>query len=206
MSVLPGTLVQATARFKDAQGNDNINVFHFRCDFDVPQTDSGTFDCVDEYVSSVYEEFDTNLDDDFEPYDLKVDAVEFLDGKWEVVQNIGAGAWGGTIDTSAATDPLPTGVALLAKLYTSLGKHTGRKFFGGFVEAANNEFARFGPSVRTQVLTGVTKLLTPYVVAVGSSLASIILDRADGTVRDIIAVAVSETPAYQRRRREGTGS
>jgi hypothetical protein len=140
------------------------------------------------------------------PVDLKVDVVQWLNGKWEVVQNVGLYAWGQLLDASSAADHLPPGVAALGKLYTGAGRHIGKKFFGALTEAVNDVGGNLGSAAATSILAGLAELLTPYVISAGNELVSVVLDHTDGTVRDIIDVAVSGYHGYQRRRRPGAGS
>lgn len=206
MTVSNFDIVQASARFRNADGNDVVNVYNFFCDFAADQTDQDVFDAVDAYLTSVYTEFDANLDADFQPFDLKVDIVEFLGGAWKVVQNVGFGTWGSGISPTASGDALPPGVAVLIKLFTGLGKRTGRKFVGGVVEAVCDSDGQVVSAALASFVAGFVKLVTPHVISAGNELVTMILGQADGATRNVTEIAVSDVFAYQRRRRPGTGS
>lgn len=206
MTVSNGDILRASARFQDAQGNDVVNVYNFRCDFAADQTDQDVFDEVDAYLTSVYTEYDAIIDADFDPYDLKVDVVTFAGGEWVVTQNVGFGAWGTGITSTAIGDALPPGAAVLVKLGTGLGKHTGRKFLGGFVDVILDTNGDVDPATVTGISTGFAKLLVASVISAGNEIATVILDQKLGTVRDVVEAVVGSLFSYQRRRRPGVGS
>ena len=206
MTVPTGAVIRASARFVDTHGSDVVNVYFFRSDFDTPQSEAAVFAGCDQYLASVYTEFDANLDDDFDPLDLKVDVVEWDSVKWQVVANVGFGGWGVIIDSTALGNPLAPGVAALVSMFTGLGKHTGRKFVGGLVEAIKNSEGNFATASAAAMQVAFSLLLTPKVLSVGNDLITVVLDHTDGTIRDVIAIGVSEIFGYQRRRRPGTGS
>lgn len=206
MTVANGAILVASARFKDASGQDTVNVYNFRCDFASPQAEGDVFGAVDDYLTSVYVEFDGYMDGTADPYDLKVDVVEFTGGKWVVTQNVLFGPWGSGLTLAGIDNALPPGSAALGKLYTNLGKHIGKKFYGLLGEAALTLTGQLATAVSTAIETGQDKLLTPFLISVGNELTTVILDRVDGTVRELIASGVSDVFGYQRRRRPGTGS
>ena len=206
MTVNDGDVLRVSARFDGYHDQDIVNVYHFRCDFAAPQADVDVMAGVDTYLTSVYVDFDDDLHAQITPVDLKVDVVVFSGGKWVVSQNVGFSSWGAGINTTGATDPIPPGAAAVAFLQTSLGKHQGRKFFGGFIEAANSPSGAVDNSVQGRILTGVAKLLTPHVISAGNDLITCIVANLDGAVRDIIGTALNGHWGYIRNRRPGVGS
>lgn len=206
MPINDGDILVASARFRDVQGNDVVNVYNFRCALAAPIADQDAIDGVDAYISSFYTTLDGYMDGDAAPYDLKVDVVEFIGGEWKVTHNVGFDSWGVPLAMSGAGEPLPHGSAILVKLFTGLGKHTGKKFLGLFNDNALNSLGNVAAVVQAAAATDFAKILAPFVFTAGNTLVGVVLDRADGTVRDILSVAVSDVFAYQRRRRPGTGS
>jgi hypothetical protein len=195
--------LRVAVRFKDQNGSDVVNVWHFVVD-GTNYDEGDLMDAIDGYLTSVYTEFDSSLCEDAVTYDMKVDSVDFIDDKWETIWNVGQSTWGSGLNMNNSTDPLPAGAALLAFLYTNVGKHLGKKFFGLFCEDANSE-GHTVAGARTHVLSGLTKLLTPYVVDGSTNLIASLLG-SDGVIRAIEDVGVAIEWAYQRRRRKGTGS
>jgi hypothetical protein len=206
MTVPVDAIIRASARFRDNQGSDCVNVYTFQMDCTDPQDEIDVFNSVDAYLTTVYDEFDQSMDDDAEPYDLKVDVIEFQGGDWVVTQNVGFGSWGSGITPTGVSDPLPPGSAVLGKLYTGLGKHTGKKFFGVLTESILDTDGNATDAQVTNVLAGLVKLVTPYVITAGNRIVSVVLDQATGVARQVLEAAVSDVIAYQRRRRPGTGN
>jgi hypothetical protein len=206
MTVPNDAILVASARFKDASDNDCVNVYNFKCDFTAAQTEEDVFDAIDTYLTTVYGAFDNFLDGTANAYDLKVDVIEFTDGEWKVVQNVGFGPWGSGIILAALDETAPGGVAALGKLYTGLGRHTGKKFFGLLDDEVFTNTGELTSTVVSAVETGLTYLLTPHVISAGNELIAVVVDRAFDVVREVIEVGCSSIIAYQRRRRAGTGS
>jgi len=207
MTVASDEILQVTAGWKNVQNQDVQNVFHFVTDFLVPQSDAVVFATLQTILDDLFGAFETSIDNAASPDIMKVDVVEFLEGSgWTVTQNVAYEPWGAGITPSSTGDALPGGVALLGTLFTGLGKHAGRKFLGMLTEDSVGSGGLFNGTTVAAVATGLAELVTPYGITAGNELAGVILDRTTGVVRDIIEVAASAIPAYQRRRRTGTGS
>jgi len=206
MTVPSGAVLRASARFQNSQGSDVVNVFYFRTTFASPLDEGAVFTAVDDYLSATYEVFDTHFGTGGLAVDLKVDVVEWQNGKWEVTQNVGLQGWFSSASFDANADSLPPGSAVLVKLFTGIGKHIGKKFLGMMTEAANSPGGVVASAVITAVANGFALLLDPLIIGVGFSLNTVIVDHVTGVVRDVIEIAVSDNWAYQRRRRLGTGS
>lgn len=206
MSVGTAKVLRCSARWTDANGSDLVNVFFFRTSFASAQTEADIMTAVDTYLQSCFDHFDGNMRTTTAPFDLKVDVVQWAGGKWVVVQNVGFGPWGSGLTAGSGSDALPPGSAALGKLYTNLGKHTGKKFFGGFTEASCDVGGNVEAALHTAILDGLTELLSPYVISAGNTLITVVLDYVGGTIRDALAAAVNGTWSYQRRRRPGVGS
>jgi len=206
MTVQDEEVIRCSARFVDTNGSDNVNVWYFELDLAAPQSDAAVFAAVDAYLTSVYTEFDTEMRSGTGKIDLKVDVVTWQNGKWEVTHNVGLQGWGAGITPSAAGDALPPGVAALGKLYTGAGKHIGKKFFGTLTEAASDVGGNIVGAAATKITTGLTKLLTPYIISAGNVLLATVVDHLTGEKRSVIEIGVGGNFGYQRRRRPGTGS
>lgn len=206
MTVPDGAVLRVSTRWDGVHDQDIVNVWTLRCDFATAQDEALVVSELDEYLSGVYVEFDDDLYQTITPVDIKADVVEFIGGKWIVTANLGFGSWGATLNTTETADPLPPGAAAVSFLQTSLGKHQGRKFFGGFSEDQNSPSGAIGSDVITRIMLGLVKLLTPHVISAGNDLIAVVLDTVDGTIRDVVSVATNSHWGYQRRRRPGVGS
>lgn len=206
MPVEDASVLRCSARFQDANGSDNVNVWYFSTEFLAPQTDAVVFNAVDIYLSDLYSQWTAVIDAEFDPLDLKVDVVVWDSVKWAVTQNVGFGAWGSTILSTATGDALPPGSAVLGKLFTGRGKHIGKKFFGGFVESITDADGNVTAAFAASLAGYLADMLVPYIITAGNKLTTMIADHTDGSTRFVTAVGVGDALAYQRRRRPGTGS
>lgn len=206
MTVADGEVIRASARWSGYHQQDLVNVYHFRTDFATAQDEQDVFDAVDTYLQSVYALMDGLMSSGVYVNDLKVDVVQYIAAKWKVTQNVSFGPWGSTLATAAGDDVLPAGDAMVGFLYTSLGKHQGRKFFGGFTETSNTASGAVNSGLQTICISALTLLLTPYTISAGNDLITVVPGVYDGVVRDVISVGVNGHWGYQRNRKPGVGS
>ncbi len=206
MTISDGDVLRASARWSGPNAQDIVNVWYFQADFTTTDTDEDVFDAVDTFITRVFLPFDDDLSTDMTPVDLKVDIVDFVGGKWVVTHNVGFGPWGAGITTTEASDNLPPGAAAVGFLYTALGKHQGRKFFGGFTEDGSSGSGSVDSTMQTRILLGLAQLLIDEIVQAGNNLVSVVPDTVFGIPREVLAVALNATWGYQRRRRQGVGS
>lgn len=206
MTVADGAILRCSARWTSMNGQDQVNVWWYRCDFAAGQDDQTVFDHVNSDLELVFLAWDQLMGASWAPRDLKVDVVQHIDGAWKTVQNVGFGSWGATLNTAEAGNALPEGVAALGFLYTGLGKHQGRRFLGGFTEAHSDAGGNADSTLTAAIVAGLTELLTPHVISAGNELVAVVADMAAGIVREIVEVASSAGFGYQRRRRPGRGS
>lgn len=205
MTVPNGAILRASARWNNQDFGDLVNVYWFKTTFATAQPEATVFDKVDDAISATYTPWDNYIKTTCYPLDLKVDVVEHIAGKWTVTQNVGFGAWGSTIVPGDTGDAIAAGVAVLGYLRTGLGKHFGRKFFGGITEVASVG-GYVASAVQTAVLTGLTALLGNWDIDASNWIEACVPDFANGITRDIVEVAVNSIFAYQRRRKTGVGS
>lgn len=206
MTVANDAVLRCSARWGLPTAAEMINVWWFQTAFAEPQDELVVFNAVDAYLTSVFVEFDEKMRSSVDPIDLKVDVVAWQNGRWETVQNVGFGPWGAGIATVSGGDMLPQGVAILGYLYTTLGKHQGRKYLGGFTESDSDVSGNPLPASLSLVAAGLAKLLTNYIISVGNVLETVVADHTTGIARLIWEVGVSGAFAYQRRRRPGAGA
>jgi hypothetical protein len=100
---------------------------------------------------------------------------------------------------------LPSGVAVLVKLFTGAGKHIGKKFIGGITEALCDSGGSMTSVAQAAFATAFTKLLTPHAIDGSNHLRSGLVSNT-GLWYTLTEIGVPIVMAYQRRRRAGTGS
>jgi len=206
MTINNGDVLRASARWSGPNGQDIVNVWYFQADFTTTDTDEDVFDAIDTFLTRIFLPFDDDLLTTMTPVDLKVDVVDFIGGKWVVTHNVSFGPWGAGITQTDAGETLVPGAAAVGFLQTALGKHQGRKFFGGFGIDSNSPSGAVDSSVQSRILLGLAQLLIDEVVQAGNNLVSVVPDTVFGIAREILSVALNAHWGYQRRRRPGVGS
>lgn len=206
MTVPTGTIIRASARFYGYHDQDLMNVWNFACNFTADQDENDVFDAIDTRLQAVYNDWDDYISDEIETNDLKVDGVDFIGGEWVTVQNIAYGPWGAGFTPTKADDLLPAGCAAVGFLLTALGKHQGRKFFGGFTEDSCSASGAINSNAFLAIGGGLLDMTTEIVISSGNVMYPCVLDYTYGIYRVIEKVAVNIQWGYQRRRRPGVGS
>jgi len=205
MTVELGDIIRVSCRCDDINGNDLVNVFHLKVTEVVDGTPGLWAVAIVDYMEGAFSQLNNVQSEVVEPVDIKIDVVTWDGADETVVENIGTYTWGTPYVPGAAGDPLPPGVAGFVKFLTHLGKVYGRKFIGGMLEAGN---------VSGYYNSGVVDALELFAGEIISGLTSLIageavygvLSKKLGTFVEAIALDVPNVYAYQRRRRQGSGS
>lgn len=206
MTVLSSEVLRVSVRFSDTQGNDHVNVFHFRALNTITDPDSTVLAAIAAWADATYSYMATNISNLVNEVDIKVDVVDFVGGVLTVVRNLGLTGWSMSTAPSAASDPMPPGVAALCKLLTGLGKVYGRKFIGMITENSgangiiSTSFQAQIANFAANFIAGITGVLT------GGDLQAGVMSQKYTAFIPVTSYDVSDTIAYQRRRRQGTGS
>jgi len=185
---------------------DHVNVFHYKADYQAPQTDELTMDTIAEDIDTAFSTLNAWIRVTQAPVDMKFDVVEFTGGLWRIVRNLGLMIWPDVLYNPTPNDPaLPPGVAALVKFLTPIGKVYGRKFIGGLIDTAQGAgvvssscltaLSNFGGAIMSDPAIDVNNWLEPGVISTREE------EFVPFTEHD-----VSDNIAYQRRRRLGTGS
>ena len=206
MPLLAGDVLRCSVRFSDVNGNDHVNVYYLRAPFEITDSDATIMAAIADYFDDAYSELATNISNLVTEIDIKIDEVEWVGGVLEVTRNLGTVPWSMTTSPSAAGDPLPPGVAALVKFLTGVGKTYGRKFIGMICEAAQAS-GIITSGLQSQlasyagvILAGISGILT------GGDLDAGVMSVKIHGFQEYNNYDVSDVVAYQRRRRQGTGS
>lgn len=203
MSVDTDKILRVSVRQTMQAGQDHVNVYHYACNFNAPESESDILDALATDIALYYSPFNTAIGTAQSGLDIKADVVELVSGRETVVQNVGTTLW--DYSTSAGGDVLPPGACLLIKLLTSRGKVWGRKFLSGFSEAYQNNGV-WAQSLLDMAATAGARMLEDIVVSAGGVLVPCVLSKLLGEATPILEAGVSADVAYQRRRRLGSGS
>jgi hypothetical protein len=129
--------------------------------------------------------------------------ISAWEGEWTLGTNPLAAPIAGTNDNGAAA----SGVAALMYFNTSTPRRQARKYFGGLdADVLVGESAQLTSAALTALSTLGVFLLDEYVGSYSTYQYGVY--QIDGTPAFLLpnSGVVSATPAYQRRRRRGTGS
>lgn len=204
MTVNDGDILRIAVRQTGATGNDLVNVYHADVTAGAPATNADALTDIRDWIDSAYSSMNAVIHGSVNPLDIKVDKVQLVGGIIQLIENIGTISWGTLYNPAGSGDPLPSGVAGLVLLRTLVGKVFGKKFIPGMIEPQIN-----GDTLQSTVLSALAAYALDFVVTyVGSaiSLDGGILSTRTNQFEYFVEADVSSIPAYQRRRRPGTGS
>jgi len=107
---------------------------------------------------------------------------------------------------TAASEPLPTGSAGLITFRTGFSRRNGRKFLGVFSEGCVSSSGLWTTATQTALAAFGANFLSGFTGGTsGENWMPGVYSKL-GTLMPIIEAVASGIPAYQRRRRIGTGS
>jgi hypothetical protein len=206
MTVASGEVLRVSARQQYANGQDLINVWFWQAAFTSDQTDQDVIDGILAELDNGYAQLNGITSNTISTVDVKIDVVEWVGGKLDTIRSLGTVLWDNTFYAPGSSgDVLPPGVAGLLKFTTIDGKVYGRKFFGGLSEAAQNDGVLSGAAL-TSLANFAASILSPFVISTGNQLIARVMSSKYADVMLIYEGVANAVVAYQRRRRQGTGS
>lgn len=206
MPVSDGEVLRAAARQQFASGQDLVNVWYFEAEFTASQADQDVVDEILAALDVIYSQVNGNVSNTLAQVDIKIDVVQFIGGKETVIRTLGTHSWAGVwYGPTGAGDVLPPGAAALLKMRTWSGKVYGRKFFGGFTEASQNDGV-LASGTMTALALLAAEVMTARVISAGNTLYAAIMSSKYALPMQFTESVASAIIAYQRRRRPGTGS
>jgi hypothetical protein len=194
----PADLLRLTARLRFQASSDIQNVFYMHYAGGSPISDDDAIDDMGEYLEGGYSELVSRLADD----------VTFLD--YRVVNltadvDLGYNPWPVLTAGTNVNDTLMPGVAGLIRALTSNPGHEARKFVGPFSEG-NTLNGTYQAGLVTALGDAGDAWYSPFLSTLGNSWQPVVYDRETTQKRVPVSVVASGNPAYQRRRRVGTGT
>lgn len=190
-------VIKATARL---QGDDGVaiqNVYQFRLDQVGGISDGACMDDLADFLDDAYDLID----------DLLADSVTFVDIDFfnkTTAQPMGVRPWPTLTVGSSSGEPLPSGVAPLVVLQTGRNRVIGRKFLPQ-VGSGQVVDGNWGSGFLTALAPFAAFLIGGFL---GTTSAAPwlpgVVDKL-GVFWSFLTAVVGSEPAYQRRRRAGTG-
>lgn len=191
-------ILRVTAYMTAGVDQDQQNVYYLRVEDTGGVDDGDVLDDMAEYCDNIYTEING----------IVANNIEYLEVK---TSNITAGIDIGvtafpTLTTGGVTNQmLPNGVSALAKAFPTVLGHIGKKFWPSFTVAAMDD-GLFNSGAVTASADAAQAAYEPFVSTLGNHYQPIIYDRTNEVAHVPESWSASSNPAYQRRRRPGTGS
>lgn len=210
MSVVPGTVVQATVKSVLPESSVMENVFHFIVQGPAGSSseDETVVTALTTRLEAVWAEFDEYISQNMGPYVAHFDIVQWEIDQWGIFRHLGD--QGMTVLNTAIDDDLPVGVCALLTFSPIYLRRTGRKYFGGFTEGSNMDEGHMNAVTQAAVLAGGVALTSTVIPLPGtpSDLYAeyCILNRSDDLYNLPISLGINENWSYQRRRKQYVGS
>lgn len=205
MPLNAGDIVRIAARMRGPQGQDIINVYHYRATNTISDTDDDIMDWIAGQMDRIYEIVETEFPSTSTPLDLKVDVVEMEDGKEKIVRNLGQQLWGVSFEPSGIGNVYAPGVAVGILLRTAVGKVFARKFIGPLMEATFGDHGRLDSSKIPGFLSMATRMLESISLTGGQLEPGVLSKRLGGFAKFVFSELAAEA-FYQRRRSIRMGS
>lgn len=208
MSVVSGDFIRTSARFKNSESGDVVNVYHFSALGTGSATDADIMTAIEAQLSVMYAFIASQMPAGQDPYDIRHDIVSWVGGKETVIRTMGTRTWTLTTPPSGSTDMMPAMDGVIVNLRTTEPKTFGRKYLGALLEggqvsgnltsAALAQFVSYAAACLT-VITSGTISLEPGVISykVGSAVPH---------WAAFVAAVVNSILGTQRRRRKNRGS
>lgn len=151
-----------------------------------------------EYAADIYDEIDTYLTNNM--------ATSYL-----TLQNVtqdttyGAFSWAAPITGGASEENTALGVACLTWARTYKPRVQIRKYFGVFTEAMMSD-GLWVATCTSACAAAMAIHTASFVGTNGLTVLGVAYNRTLGTTTDATSIATTSEPAYQRRRKRGSGS
>lgn len=198
MTVQDGDVIRATAVMQLHGTDDQMNVFHVQIDSEGPASDEDVQAEIGTWLEAIYTCILSHL----------LNSVQFIEIQhYNVTQDVPMTTtnWPSLTFGSLDADDLPWGVSALVSMKTAAKRVGGRKYFGGL---ATSDIADGGTWV-----TGLATLFACVLLKMVGNQGGTNVDMYPGVWSEGTALwhpfteaSFDYVPAYQRRRRPGTGS
>ncbi len=200
--------LRCSARFKSTVSGDIVNVYHWYPLAAVTVTDDDIFTAVFAKLSAMFANIASNITANVDPYDLRLDEVEFFVDHERVVRTLGTRTWTLTNPPVGAGDGLPSMDAAIVNFRSVLPGTYGRKYLGSIIEGNQAEGTLTGACV-TAITSWATSYLAYLTLGAVNCVPCVISAKTNDVGSHFIALVsavINSLLGTQRRRRVNRGS
>ena len=199
--MVSGETLRVVARYSGPNSSEILNVFHYAY--------SGAGDTDSDVLDECETFFTDNWGDkwaDFASHDITLDEIELdvVSDLGLVVRNIGSAPIG--VMGTLVSDMSPTGVACLLTADTIFPKQRGRKFVPGLNELGVSDSLLVAATIALLALLTLEYLRDITGLLAGQLTPGVLSKTLENFVAFESSSAVTDVPAYQRRRKPNVGS
>lgn len=198
MPFFPANIAVVTAKLVQTGNDQDVQNTYVISSFSGPTDDASAIADISEWLEAIYTPIQGQISTLVAFSAININNIS----RSEVTGDL---SWPNLVAGTNAGDILPSGVAALCLQRTGVSRRVGRKYYGVFTEAALAA-GQWVSGTINDLGAAIAVASDPYVGANGVGFVPYVYDRTLGTLREVTSTAVSFEPAYQRRRRRGSGS
>lgn len=207
LTVNQNDIIRASARFTLPDGDDHVNVYHWRY-LGTGDSDDDVMDAIHVKLSEMYAELTQQLQQNMDPYDIVYSIVDNVGGVEKTTRVLGTKTFTMSVPPASTGEMLPGPDAAIVNLRTNVPRVFGRKYISGIVETFQDKGV-LNSSALTALGNYAVELLVNPVLTNGNlepGVFSIKAGSAAGWWAAIGEGVVNAIMGSQRRRRKGRGA
>lgn len=206
MPLNAGDIVRVSVRQRGPQGQDIVNVFHYRASATISDSDSTILDEIRTRMNTAFDYIESYIPSTQTPLDIKADVVQLVNGVETITRNLGTIPWPTTVySPSGSGNVYAPGVAVGVLLRTLVGKVFGRKFIGVLMESALGDHGRLDTSAISAFMNMAAQFAA-IITLTGGVLKPGVLSKRLAGFAEYAAYELATEAFYQRRRNVKVGS
>lgn len=201
-----GEIFRIVPRLYGPEGQDAVNVWHFRADFGTAMPDSVFANAVCDALKNCYSTLNDVLSTQWTPADIKIDCVTMVGGVETVVRALGTYAWPSGFDPADAHVTCPPQVAALVKFATAGVRTLGRKFLPAMSVYYIANPGVLNSTALAAIVSWADDLVSGFSLGTGLSLYPVVWGKRAGAWLQLLSAVADAALSTQRRRKAGVGS
>lgn len=206
MAIFAGAILRSSVNFLLDDGTLYQNVYHHRrTGPGLLLTDAQHVAAISSWAETMYAELDDQVSLSITEQLSSVDRVEFIEGAWEVTENIGVFTIS-FVPTASAASAMPNQISPFVTFKTERPKTIGRKFLFPFTEVGFTEGLLTAGATAAMVAYADDAVNSITVDAPLDFLIPGVVRTDEDTFLDFTVAIVTDLAGTQRRRRRGVGA